>query len=820
MASKNKTLFDLLAGLDTKKSAEIMGKDLADIQKIIKSKLKPLKLETSLNDKAFKNVEKALVGTVINAKELKKVLIDIKRIEDEQGRTAQRKKAQTAITAQNPNAQSIKEVKSSINETDNSISSITYAIQELNGEVKKLTVNFDGENAIIDDEAIVSSNLEADLKSHIQNINKFSTALKSLNEKFATGKITSEEYEKQGKILQENIALERASEQQTVKQYQTNQQINKSKADQIKEDIKNRDAVLKSELEQSTAIAKSTRDRQEATKTLKAYETLSRHVAKLNAQANLQTGAEKDITLSILKDKQVQLAKYGAELSKVKSIEEDKLAVDKKIAAENNEIQTKAEKTLVDKQFQRIKALNAKAMAEYQRMQNSKAKGLVQEGATLEKNYNDQIAKINLIIQETQSLVSTKTALNLVTEKQNELLQQQAATQSILNDRAQQVAIKKDERVDTTYGKVSDKDPVLNAKELMKDQIALQRWVKSVYGAEAKILDYGKAANEADGILGQLSLQLNTTGEMINKQKIAFDAATGKVRELGVVQSENRNIHKGLAEQIHLTTKRLFAYVGASSVVYGAITKFREGVTFIMELDKQLTQIAITQNLTRSSVQSLGEEYNQLAQDMGKTTLEVSTVGVELVRQGLAMSEVKQRMDSVLKLSAVGAISTAESMKVLTSAVNAMKVSAQEASDVLILGGQLSASSVEELGEAFQKVASSAYASNMKFTETTAILATMTEVTQEDASSVGTALKTIIARFNNLTDAAEEGDTAINKVGKAFEAVGVAFTDSAGQVRNVYDVLEDTSKIWGTLDKNTKSWIATQAAGLIRASIS
>ena len=55
----------------------------------------------------------------------------------------------------------------------------------------------------------------------------------------------------------------------------------------------------------------------------------------------------------------------------------------------------------------------------------------------------------------------------------------------------------------------------------------------------------------------------------------------------------------------------------------------------------------------------------------------------------------------------------------------------------------------------------------------------------------------------------------LNNVQVAFESVGVAFTDAEGQIRPLFELLQDLSPIWNELDKNTRSYISTQAAGKI-----
>lgn len=80
---------------------------------------------------------------------------------------------------------------------------------------------------------------------------------------------------------------------------------------------------------------------------------------------------------------------------------------------------------------------------------------------------------------------------------------------------------------------------------------------------------------------------------------------------------------------------------------------------------------------------------------------------------------------------------------------------------------------------------------------------------------MGTALKTIIARFQELSDSTEALEDGIdaNKVEKALKQADVALRDSTGQFRDFDDVIMELSSKWDTLDRNTQRYIATIAAG-------
>ena len=85
--------------------------------------------------------------------------------------------------------------------------------------------------------------------------------------------------------------------------------------------------------------------------------------------------------------------------------------------------------------------------------------------------------------------------------------------------------------------------------------------------------------------------------------------------------------------------------------------------------------------------------------------------------------------------------------------------------------------------------------------------------------NIGTAMKTIIARFTELktnvagTADSEFEDLDYNKVDTALKSVGISIKDASGQFRNLDDVFLELSSKWNTLDRNTQRYIATVAAG-------
>lgn len=95
-------------------------------------------------------------------------------------------------------------------------------------------------------------------------------------------------------------------------------------------------------------------------------------------------------------------------------------------------------------------------------------------------------------------------------------------------------------------------------------------------------------------------------------------------------------------------------------------------------------------------------------------------------------------------------------------------------------------------------------------------LGKMIEVTREAPANLGTAMKTIIARFEDMKKdpmAILEDGVSANKVEAALATIGIALRDTAGEFRPLQDVMDELGMKWDSLTRNQQAYIATVAAG-------
>jgi TP901 family phage tail tape measure protein len=152
-----------------------------------------------------------------------------------------------------------------------------------------------------------------------------------------------------------------------------------------------------------------------------------------------------------------------------------------------------------------------------------------------------------------------------------------------------------------------------------------------------------------------------------------------------------------------------------------------------------------------------------------------------------------------MKMARIAGLDYVQTTNMMTAALRGFNMelnetSAQRVNDVYSKLAAITASDTRELGLAMERTASIAHSAGMDFGNTTAFLAQMIETTREAPENLGTAMKTIIARFqelkvdpNSLIDS--EGEALdFNRVDKALKTIGVSLVDTQGQFRDLDDV--------------------------------
>ena len=191
--------------------------------------------------------------------------------------------------------------------------------------------------------------------------------------------------------------------------------------------------------------------------------------------------------------------------------------------------------------------------------------------------------------------------------------------------------------------------------------------------------------------------------------------------------------------------------------------------------------------------------YQALAKATGFTTTAIAEVATQYFRQGKTTREVMILTEAAAKSAKVASIDAKQAVDYLTTALNGFQLAAEKAiavSDKFAALAATSATSYEELAISLSKVAAQANLAGMSINYTLGLLAKGIETTREPAESIGTALKTIVARMRELTDygATLEDGMNLNNVEKQLAYINIQLRGQDGQLRSTEEVLDELGK--------------------------
>ena len=370
------------------------------------------------------------------------------------------------------------------------------------------------------------------------------------------------------------------------------------------------------------------------------------------------------------------------------------------------------------------------------------------------------------------------------------------------------------------YSKINASDPGLVAIQNTADQIVtkyiqeLNRINQAIASATAQLESLQQVKDPNNPLLPFVQKANNVTNNA-GKQKDSFDTNTD-----GVVKFDEatKNLNTSLQKQtttLGKAFKQLSIYHMALNLVKSAV---REAISTIRELDKSLTEQAMVTGLSRNQAYKLVDSYQELALITGSTTKEIASVATEYMKQGETIENSLILTQAAVSAAKVARVSVGESVDYLTTALRGFQMSAEDAMSVSDKFAKLAAASAtdyDELAIALSKVASQANLAGMSIDYTLALLTQGLETTREAPETMGTALKTIIARMRELTDygATLEGDTDINTVESQLAYVGIALRDANGELRSTEEVLDELGRKWDTLNTNQQAALAKALAG-------
>ena len=322
---------------------------------------------------------------------------------------------------------------------------------------------------------------------------------------------------------------------------------------------------------------------------------------------------------------------------------------------------------------------------------------------------------------------------------------------------------------------------------------------------------FNKSLMQSNTNLNQLITQLRSTGGLGNAavSQLAHSLSTAEIPVKRLT---------GLLGNFATTLSNSFKWQISSNIIHGLESSMSSAVNYAKDLNETLNNIRIVTGQSVDDMAKFAASANKAAQELSTTTKEYANAALIYYQQGDSAEMAARKAATTVKAANVAFTASAKEMsEMLTAVWNSYQVGADQLEsvvDVMAKLGATTASSMEEMATAMQKVASTANTVGVSMQQMSAIVATSASVTRQAPETVGTAWNTILSRIGGLKlgETLEDG-VDLNKYSSALRTVGVNILDATGQLRDMGIVIDELGGKWQTLNKGQKAALAQTIGG-------
>lgn len=259
-----------------------------------------------------------------------------------------------------------------------------------------------------------------------------------------------------------------------------------------------------------------------------------------------------------------------------------------------------------------------------------------------------------------------------------------------------------------------------------------------------------------------------------------------------------------------------FKFTAAQTFLQGVSNAAQEAYRWVYDLNKTVTDISIVTGYQGEQLDRVTQSAIQGAKELRIAANEYAQGALIFYQQGLNDDEVARRTEITVKAARAAGSSMEEMSSQLTAIWNTYKMTGDEMQRAASVGAKMAGDTAvdfADIAEAMQTAAAPAEQMGVSYNSLAAIIATVGDTTQQSASVIGNAFKTIFSRFQQLKSEGTDGEVTLNRVSSQLQELGVNVLDSSGDLRQLDDVIMEVGNSWENWSSKQQLAIAQLVGG-------
>lgn len=333
----------------------------------------------------------------------------------------------------------------------------------------------------------------------------------------------------------------------------------------------------------------------------------------------------------------------------------------------------------------------------------------------------------------------------------------------------------------------TDLNNIYNPKKQFKLSTDIQNWLSK----------NSRASKEAKDSLTAYYRELSDGRVSVER----LNYIETELKKIDAVQRGLGKLGKNLKDQFAEAGKSFTQWLSVSSGVMLLISKTKDAISEIKELDNILTEISKTSDMTSQQLKQLGMDAYDAASKYGRTASDYLLGVQEMARSGFYGEKGTAMAEQSLLAQSAGDMSADLANNYILATNAAYKFNGEADKLNAVLDGQNSITNrnsvaMADMATAMSEAGTVASSYRVSVEDLSAMIGTIEAVTKLGGSEVGNAIKAILINLQNVTS---------SKIVDTLDAANASMTEFVNgteKLRNPIDILRDLAKTFNQLDED------------------
>lgn len=259
-----------------------------------------------------------------------------------------------------------------------------------------------------------------------------------------------------------------------------------------------------------------------------------------------------------------------------------------------------------------------------------------------------------------------------------------------------------------------------------------------------------------------------------------------------------------------------FKFTAAQATLQAISNAAREAYQWVYNLDKTITNIGVVTGYTGDQLDKVTQNAIAGAKELRIAANDYAEGALIFYQQGLGDDEVARRVEITAKSARAAGQSLEAMSSQLTAIWNTYQMTGDEMERAASVGAKMAGDTAvdfADIAEAMQTAAAPAEQMGVSYNSLAAIIATVGDTTQQSASVIGNAFKTIFSRFQQLKAEGTDGEVTLNRVSSQLQSLGINVLDASGELRQLDNVIMEVGTQWDSWSQKQQLAVAQLVGG-------